>query len=145
VEAQEFAVDFFDTVVQPGEMVTEIQIPVLPADTGVYFEKYSQMLGDYALASAAVLITLDKKKEVCTNARIGLGGVGSTPIRAVNAEKVLIGKKITDEVLAEAAKAASEETNPASGIEASAEYKRELAGTLVRRNGKIALERAQKA
>jgi carbon-monoxide dehydrogenase medium subunit len=145
VDAEEFAVDFFDTTIQPGEMATEIQIPVLPPNTGVYFTKYSQMQGDYALASAAVLITLDKKKEVCSNARIGLGGVGSTPIRAKKAEKVLIGKRITDEVLAEAAKVASEETSPVSGIEASAEYKKELAGTLVKRVGKIALERAQKA
>jgi aerobic carbon-monoxide dehydrogenase medium subunit len=145
VDAEEFALDFFDTTVQPGEMVTEIQIPVLPPNTGVYFEKYAQMLGDYALASVAVSITLDKKKEVCTNARIGLGGVGSTPIRAKKAEEFLIGKKITDDVLAEAAKVASGEASPVSGIEGSAEYKKDLAGTLVKRIGKIALERAQKA
>jgi aerobic carbon-monoxide dehydrogenase medium subunit len=143
VAAEDFALDFYETVVQPGEMVTEIQIPVLPPNTGVSFTKYSQMQGDYALASAAVLITLDGKKEVCTNARIGLAAVASAPIRAKQAEAVLIGKKITDEVLAEAAKVASEETSPVSGIEASAEYKKELAGTLVRRMGKIALERAK--
>jgi len=126
-------------------MATKISIPVLPPNTGVFFTKYSQMQGDYALASASVLITLDNKKEICTNARIGLGGVGTTPLRAKLAEAVLIGKKITDEVLAEAAKVASEESSPVSGIEASAEYKKELAGTLVKRVGKIALERAQKA
>lgn len=145
VPAEEFAVDFYETVVQPGEMVTEIQIPAPPPNTGVSFTKYAQIHGDYALASAAVLITLDSKKEKCVNARIGLGGVGSTPVRAKNAEEVLKGKKITDELLAEAAKAASEETNPVTGIEASAEYKRELAGTLVKRVGKEALARAQKA
>jgi carbon-monoxide dehydrogenase medium subunit len=145
VTAEEFAVDFFETVVQPGEMVTEIQVPALPANTGVYFTKYSQLHGDYALASVAVLITLDKKKEKCVNARIGLGGVGSTPIRAKKAEAMLKGKKITEDLLVEAGRAASEESSPVSGIEASAEYKRELAGTLVKRVGKIALERAQKA
>jgi carbon-monoxide dehydrogenase medium subunit len=145
IDAEEFAVDFFETTVQPGEMVAEIQIPVLPPNTGVYFTKYSQIHGDYALASAAVLITLDSKKEKCVNARIGLGGVGTAPIRAKKAEEFLKGKKITDAVLAEAAKVASEETNPISGIEASAEYKRDLAGTLVKRVGEIALERAQKA
>jgi CO/xanthine dehydrogenase FAD-binding subunit len=145
VDAEEFAVDFFETAVQPGEMATEIQIPVLPPNSGVYFTKYSQIHGDYALASAAVLITLDKKKEKCVNARIGLGGVGNTPIRAKKAEEILKGKKITDDVLAEAAKVASEETSPISGIEASAEYKKDLAGTLVKRVGKEALARAQKA
>jgi carbon-monoxide dehydrogenase medium subunit len=145
VDAEEFALDFFETVVQPGEMVTEIQIPALPPNSGAYFTKYSQLHGDYALASAAVVITLDGKKEKCVNARIGLGGVGTAPIRAKKAEEILKGKKITDEVLAEAAKVASEEANPISGIEASAEYKKELAGTLVKRVGKEALARAQKA
>ena len=145
VPAEEFAVDFFETTVQPGEMVTEIQIPVMPPNSGAYFTKYSQMLGDYALASVAVLITLDKKKEVCTGARIGLAGVASAPVRAKKAEDVLKGKKITEALLAEAAEAVKTEINPISGIEGSADYKRELAGTLLKRVGKIALERAQKA
>ena len=145
VDAEEFAVDFFDTAVQPGEMATEIQIPVLPPNTGVYFTKYSQMLGDYALASVAVLITLDKKKEVCVNARIGLAGVASTPIRAKQAEEILKGKEVTEALIAEAAEVAKTEINPVSGIEGSADYKRELAGTLLKRVGKEALQRAQKA
>jgi carbon-monoxide dehydrogenase medium subunit len=145
VPAEEFAVDFFETTVQPGEMVTEIQIPVMPPNSGAYFTKYSQMLGDYALASVAVLITLDKKKEVCTGARIGLAGVASAPVRAKKAEDVLKGKKITEALLAEAAEAVKTEINPISGIEGSEDYKRELAGTLLKRVGKVALERAQKS
>jgi CO/xanthine dehydrogenase FAD-binding subunit len=145
VDAEEFAVDFYESAVQPGDMVTEIQIPVVPPNTGVYFTKYSQMLGDYSLASVAVSITLDKKKEACTDARIGLAGVGSTPIRAKKAEEVLKGKKITEALLAEAAEVAKTEINPVSGIEGSADYKRELAGTLLKRVGKVALDRAQKA
>jgi CO/xanthine dehydrogenase FAD-binding subunit len=145
VDAEEFALDFFETAVQPGEMATEIEIPTLPPHSGAFFTKYSQIHGDYALASVSVLITLDDSKEKCVNARIGLGGVGTTPIRAKKAEEILKGKKITDAVLAEAAKAASEESSPISGIEASAEYKKELVGTLVKRVGKEALARAQKA
>ena len=145
VDAENFALDFFETVVEPGEMVTEIQIPVLPPNTGVSFTKYSQMLGDYALASAGVLITLDKSKKKCIDARIGLGGLASTPIRARKAEEILKGKTITDDLLAKAAKAAAEATSPTSGIEASAEYKKELAGTLVKRMGKEALNRAKRA
>jgi CO/xanthine dehydrogenase FAD-binding subunit len=145
VDAEEFAVDFYDTTVQPGEMATEIQIPVLPPNTGVYFTKYSQMQGDYSLASVAVLITLDNKKESCANARIALAGVGSTPIRAKKAEEILTGKKITEALLAEAAEVAKTEISPVSGIEGSADYKRELAGTLLKRVGKEALQRAQKA
>ncbi len=145
VDAEEFALDFFETSVQPGEMVTEIQIPALPPNSGAFFTKYSQIHGDYALASASVLITLDNKKEKCVNARIGLGGVGNAPIRAKKAEEVLKGKKVTEALLAEAAEVAKTEISPVSGIEGSADYKRELAGTLLKRVGKVALERAQKA
>ncbi len=145
VAAEEFALDFFETVVQIGEMATEIQVPVLPPNTGVYFTKYSQIHGDYALASVAVRITLDSKKDKCTDARIGFAGVGSAPIRAKQAEDVLKGKKITEALLAEAAEVAKTEISPVSGIEGSADYKRDLAGTLMKRVGKVALERAQKA
>ena len=145
VDAEEFAVDYFETTVQPGEMATGIQIPVLPPNTGVYFTKYSQIHGDYALASVAVLITLDNKKDACTNARIGFAGVGPKPVRARKAEEVLKGKKVTEALLAEAAEVAKTEISPVSGIEGSADYKRELAGTLLKRVGKVALERAQKA
>lgn len=145
VDAEDFALDFFETVVEPGEMVTEVQIPTLPPNTGVSFTKYSQMLGDYALASTGILITLDKKKEKCIDARIGLGGLAPTPIRAKKAEAILKGKKISDDLLAKAAMAASGETSPTSGIEASAEYRKELAGVLVKRVGKEALNRAKKA
>jgi len=145
VAAEEFIVGLYETVVQPGELVTEINIPALPANTGVYFTKYSQLHGDYALASAAVLLTLDDKKEKCVNARIGLGAVGWTPIRAVNAEAVLKGQKLTDELFAQAAEAAAGEMDPITGIEGSADYKRELAGTLLKRVAKEALARAKKA
>jgi carbon-monoxide dehydrogenase medium subunit len=145
VAAEEFAVDFFETVIEPDEMVTEIQIPVMPPHTGAYFTKYSQMLGDYALASVAVSITLDEKKEICADARIGMAGVAAAPVRAKKAEDVLKGKKITEDLLSEAAEVAKTEIEPISGIEGSADYKRDLAGTLLKRVGKIALERAQKA
>ena len=145
VPAEEFAVDFFETTVQEGEMVTEIQIPVTPPNTGTYFTKYSQLLGDYSLASVAVLITLDKKRDVCTNVRIGLAGVASAPVRAKKTEAVLKGKKITEALLAKAAEVVKTEISPVSGIEGSEDYKRDLAGTLLKRVAKVALERAKKA
>ena len=139
VDAEEFAVDFFETTVQPGEMVTEIQIPVLPPNTGVYFTKYSQMLGDYALASVAVLITLDKKKDVCANARIGLAGVGSTPIRAKKAEEVLKGKKITEALLAEAAEVVKTEISPVSGHRRIGGLQTRVGGNFAETSGKSCL------
>ncbi|MBN2041189.1 MAG: xanthine dehydrogenase family protein subunit M [Spirochaetes bacterium] len=145
VPAEEFTLDYYETVLGHDELLTEIQIPVIPPNTGVYYTKYSQILGDFALASAAVSITLDDKKEKCTDVRIVLGSVGSTAMRAKKAEEILKGKKITDELLVQAGQAASEESDPTDSVEASEEYKRELVGVLVKRVGKEALERAKKA
>ncbi len=145
VPAEGFTVDYYETVLAHDELVTEVQIPVIPPNTGVAYTKYSQILGDFALASAAVSITLDKKKDICSDVRIVLGSVASTAIRAKKAEEILRGKKITEDLLAKAGQAASEESNPTDSVEASAGYKKELVGVLVKRMGKEALERAIKA
>ncbi len=145
VDAEDFTLDFFDIALREDELVTEIQVPIIPPRTGVKFNKFSQLEGDYAIASAAVLLSLDKNKETCSDARIALGGVASAPMRARKAEEVLKGKKISDDLLAEAGQAASKEANPTTSVEASEEYKRELVGTLVKRVAKEAFERAKSA
>jgi aerobic carbon-monoxide dehydrogenase medium subunit len=145
VAAEDFTTDFYETVLGHNELVTEISMPALPPNTGVYYTKYSQIVGDLAYASAAVSITLDKKKDICSDVKIALGSVAAKPIRAKKAEEMLKGKKITDDLLAKAGQAAMEESDPTDSVEASAEYKRELVGVLVKRVGKEALERAKKA
>jgi carbon-monoxide dehydrogenase medium subunit len=144
VDAEDFTLDYFETALHHDELLAEIQIPSIPPNTGVKFTKYSQIAGDYATASVAVLITLDKK-EICDNARIALGSVAVAPMRAKKAEEVLKGKKISDDLLAEAGQIASEEASPTSDAEVSEEYKRELVKVLVKRVGSEALARAKKA
>jgi CO/xanthine dehydrogenase FAD-binding subunit len=145
VEAEDFVTDFFETVLQHDELLTEIQVPVLPPNTGVKFTKFNNITGDLALASVAMSITLDKNKKTCSDVRIALGGVAPAPMRAKNAEAVLKGKKITDALLVEAGQAASEECSPTADIQASDEYRRELVKVLVKRVGAEALARAEKA
>jgi carbon-monoxide dehydrogenase medium subunit len=144
IDAEDFTLDYFETALRHDELLAEIQIPSIPPNTGVKFTKYSQIAGDYATASVAVLITLDKK-EICDNARIALGSVAVAPMRAKKAEEVLKGKKISDDLLAEAGQIASEEASPTSDAEVSEEYKRELVKVLVKRVGSEALARAKKA
>jgi carbon-monoxide dehydrogenase medium subunit len=145
VDADDFTLDFYETALQYDELLTEIQVPPLPPNTGVKYTKFSQIVGDLALASVAMLITLDDKKETCSNVRIALGGVATAPMRAKKAEELLKGKKITDDLLAEAGQAASEEARPTTDVQASEEYRRDLVKVLVKRVGKEALARAKKA
>jgi aerobic carbon-monoxide dehydrogenase medium subunit len=143
VNAEDFTFNYFETDVHHDELLTEIQVPALSPKTGVKFTKFSQIVGDYANASVGVLITLDKKG-ICSDVRIALGSVATAPMRAKNAEKILLGQKINDELLEQAGQAASEECSPTTDAEVSQEYKRELVKALVPRVGKEALERAKK-
>jgi carbon-monoxide dehydrogenase medium subunit len=145
MDAEDFTLDYFETALRHGELLTEIQVPTLPPNTGVKFTKFSQIVGDYAIASVGVLVTLDEKKETCSNARIALGAVGPAPMRAKKAEEILKGKRISDDLLAEAGQVASEEASPTTDVEASEEYKRNLVKVLVKRVGSEALARAKKA
>lgn len=144
MDAEDFTLDYFETALRHDELLTEIQVPTLPPNTGVKFTKFSQIAGDYATASVAVLITLDKNK-ICDNVRIALGSVAIAPMRAKKAEEILKGKKISDDLLVEAGQLASEEASPTTDAEVSEEYKRELVRVLVKRVGREALERAKKA
>jgi len=144
VSAEDFTLDYYETALRHDELLAEIQIPSLPPNTGVKFTKFSQIAGDYANASVGMLITLDQK-EICKDVRIALGSVAVAPMRAKKAEEILKGKKINDELLAEAGQIASEESSPTSDAEVSEEYKRELVKVLVKRVGREALERAKKA
>jgi carbon-monoxide dehydrogenase medium subunit len=145
MDMEDFTTDYFETALGHDELLTEIQVPVLPPHTGVHYTKFSQITGDHATASVGMLITVDKDKATCRDVRIALGAVSIAPMRAKKAEEILKGKKIDDGLFAKAGQAASEECSPDADAEVSEEYKRELVKVLVKRVGGEALERARKA
>jgi CO/xanthine dehydrogenase FAD-binding subunit len=142
---EDFSKDFFETILQADEMLTEIQVPKPPPNTGTAYMKFALMEGDSAIVGAAASITLEPGGGVCKDARIVLGGVAPVPLRVKRAEQVLVGKKVAEELMAEAAQVAAEEARPTSDMHASAEYRRELVRVFVRRAARQALERASKA
>ncbi len=123
---------FYQTELQHGEILTEIQIPIPSKSTSSAYHKLERKVGDYATAGCAVQITIDAKG-ICTYAGIGLTNVNVTPLRAVNSQNALMGKPITDATIADAAKAASEDCNPSSDLRGSDEYKRHCVAVLVKR------------
>jgi len=141
--AEDFTLDYFEVALEPGELLTEIQLPPVPARTGTAYTKFNIIESDLATVSAAVSMTLGSSDGVCQNVRIALGAAAPAPMRAKKAEAVLKGKKITDVLLAQAGEVASTETEPISDIQASEEYRRELVKVLVKRMGKEALVRAK--
>lgn len=145
VAVEDFSTDYFETVLRHGELLTEIQVPNPPPRTGAAYSKFNIIENDMGIASTAVSITLNPKNETCSDARIVLGAVSSVPMRAKEAEKVLVGKEISDALLVKAGQIASEETEPITDVLASEEYKRELVRVLVKRVAREALDRARRA
>jgi carbon-monoxide dehydrogenase medium subunit len=145
IPIDKFCLDYFEVALEPGELLTEIKLPVPPPHTGTVYTKFNIIESDLATASVAVSVTLGSGDGVCQDIRIALGAVAPTAIRAKKAEKVLKGKKITEALLAEAGEAAAKETEPISDIAASEEYRRELVKVLVPRMTREALARAKKA
>lgn len=145
ISVEEFSKDYLEVALEPGEMLTEIQVPTPPPRTGTGYEKLMVMKGDMGIIGAAVSITLSERDGVCKDARIVLGNAASVPLRVKEAEKVLIGKTINEGLLTKAGEIASREADPPSDVHGSAEYRREMVKVFVRRAARIALEKAKEA
>lgn len=133
VAASEFFVGLYATALEPGELVTEVFVSARPPRTGCAFDEVARRHGDYALAGAAAVVTLDDGGLV-REARIGLLSVHDRPVLAVEAAGVLRGEAPTPEAIRAAADAAARlDAEPSSDIHASSVYRRHLTGVLVRR------------
>ena len=131
VPAEAFFLGALTTDLEDEEIVTQIHLPYLPAETGWGFEEVSRRSGDFALAAAAAAITLDNGK--CANARLAVTGVDDLPMRMGAAEEVLNGSALDDAAIMAAAQIVCDEVNPNSDVQASADYRRHLIGVLVGR------------
>lgn len=145
IPAEEFFKDYYETVLKPDEVITEVFVPALPPNSGgAYLKFLPRTADDYATVSAAAVVTLDKARKTVQDVRIALGSVGTTPIRAREAEAVLRGQPLKAEALREAAEKAKLAVDPISDFRGSAGYKKEMAGVFVRRALEKALEALSK-
>jgi aerobic carbon-monoxide dehydrogenase medium subunit len=132
----------FSTALRRDEIVTEIRVPSPRPGSGGAYVKMERKVGDFATAAVAVQLTL--ANGVCEEIGIGLTNVGSVPIKAVRAEGALRGRRVDDAAIAEAARLAAEEADPAADLRGSVEYKRDLVRVLTGRALRKAIERAQR-
>jgi carbon-monoxide dehydrogenase medium subunit len=129
------------TALAPGEILTEIRVPAPPARSGGAYVKMERKVGDFATAAVAVQLTLDAGG-ACARVGIGLTNVGSVPIAARRAARLLEGRPPDDAAIREAARAAAEEADPAEDLRGSVEYKRDLVRVLTARALRRAVARA---
>jgi carbon-monoxide dehydrogenase medium subunit len=141
VAANQFYKGLYDTALSRNEILTEIRIPMPPARSGGAYTKLKRKTGDFAVAAAAVQVTLGKNGAI-ESARIALTNAGLTPVEAVDAAKYLVGKMPDDKTIMEAAKMAAAKSSPSADRKGSVEYKKEMARVLTARALKKAVQRA---
>lgn len=96
---EEFFVDYFETVLGENELLLEVQIPNVLSNTAVAYEKFNIIKNDQGIVSVAALIAINDDGKSCKDARIVLGAAAPTPLRAKEAERLLIGQKLDDSLI----------------------------------------------
>jgi len=142
VSIDDFLIDSFTTAVDEGEMALEVRFPTPGARTSASYQKIERKVGDFATASAAVQLTLGEDGRIRA-AGIAIGAAGPKPARVAEAERLLIGAEPTAQVLAAAAAAAKELSDPVADTRGDVAFKREMAGVLVQRGLVATLQRLQ--
>ena len=145
VPLENFFLDFFTTVLEPDEILSEIRVPPPAPNSAVEYMKFSTIEAGIKIVSVSVLVAVEPKSDVCRDVKIVMSAVAPIPLFARKASEFLKGKKFTDSLLKEAAEIAAGETNPTSDLHASAEYRKELVKVLVKRATRKAFEKAKAA
>lgn len=128
VPAAEFFVDWYATMLQPGEMVSAVRLPAARPGVGLY-HKFARVAGDYATASVALTMVRDGSG-VAT--RVAIGSCGPTPILVEEANRLLCGNPGAEE-LRRAGKLLQAAADPVDDVRGSAEYRRMLIPRMLER------------
>ncbi len=142
IPLEEFFVDSLTTALEPGEILTEIQVPAAGVRSGGSYKKLKRKAGDFATVGVGAQVQLNKKGSVA-RARIALTAVGPTPFTAKEAGDYLNGRGLDDGAIAEAGRLAAEAARPTADLRGSEEYKRAMVEVLTRRALRTAAERAR--
>lgn len=131
IPAAELFTDYFDTCLEPDEILVGLEIPPpSPHSVGVYL-KHTIRSGDLAIVGVAALLQM--RDGFCQEAKLALGGVGPVSFRALDAERLLRQQPLKEDVIDEAARAAAAMSDPLSDAHASADYRRKMVRVFVRR------------
>ena len=137
LKADAFFLDWYQTALEPGELIVAVHLPPAPAGAVGHYDKLSRVEGDYATASVAVVLAMSGG--VCNSIAIAVGACGPTPLRLPAAEQMLLGSRLDDGALAIAGKHLAEAADPVDDVRASADYRRLVIPRLLRRAVRAAL------
>ena len=131
ISAKDFFIDLYTTSLEPDEILVATEIPLASKQEVFYFHELARRHGDYAVAGLAAVAK--KQGDVLTNCAFTFFSVGATPVMATAAQDLVDGKKLNDELIAQAVSAARNEIEAIADITNSAEAKQHLIGVLLER------------
>jgi CO/xanthine dehydrogenase FAD-binding subunit len=138
------AADWFEgylaTSRRPDELLVEVRFPAAGRGTGASFQEVTRRHGDFAIVGLAASLTLSGG--AISDARLAFAGLSDVPVRAVEAENLLVGEGPSAELFDEAAHRATEDIDPPADLHGSADYRRKVAAVLVRRGLRAAADSA---
>jgi carbon-monoxide dehydrogenase medium subunit len=140
IMARDFFAGALETVLEPDEILTEVQFPPWPNARRWGFQEFARRKGDFAIAGVAVFYDLDAGRKA-RHVHVGVIGMGSTPQRLQEVEEFLAGKTIDEAVILQAQQLASDAVQPSGDIHAGADYRKSLVGTLTARALRDAMTR----
>jgi carbon-monoxide dehydrogenase medium subunit len=141
IPASEFFVDLFTTQLRPGEILTEVRVPVIGPHVGTAYRKMPQPASGFAIVGAAARVAVSAKGKI-EDVALGITGLAAKAFRASGVERSLRGKSADSKIVAAAVRHAAQGVEPLADIHASAEYRREMAAVFARRALDAAIARA---
>jgi len=131
VPAAEWFEGYLTTSRRPDELLMEVRFPTARQGTGASFQEVARRHGDFAIVGLATSLTLSDGK--VSDARLAFAGISDVPVRAFDAEDLLVGERPSAELFDEASRRATDGIDPPADLHGSADYRKKVAATLVRR------------
>ena len=139
IPIDEFFLDFLESSLEEGEILCAILIPNNPAQARGRHLKFSRTHGDYATVSVSV--TLQMEGEKCAYARVAIGSVGPTPLHLDEADALLAGSNLSEDLLHKAGELLAAAADPMDDVRGSSEYRRSIIPGLLKRAVNEVVER----
>jgi carbon-monoxide dehydrogenase medium subunit len=134
IELAVFFKDYFETVLEPDEVLKEIVVPLPPVTAGGYYTRFQvRKAMDKAMPGVAVLIDLEEDKKTIRSARIGLSGVGSCCLRLEEAEQFLAGNEDHPDIRQKLAEIIKATIDPVEEYHFTVDYKKQIAAVFLQR------------
>jgi len=140
IPAAEWFEGYLMTSRLPGELLVEVRFPAAGRGTGISFGEVARRHGDFAIVGLAASLTLSEG--TISDARLAFAGMSDVPVRATEAEDLLVGEAPSAELFDEAARRATDDIDPPADLHGSSDYRRKIAAALVRRGLRAAADNA---